>query len=147
MISFISNKPASAHSEGRSGAQSNAHSSAKRQLKIYLGVTIFCAIFSFVYELFSHGVYSPFMVGMAAIPLTLGVLPNALALKFPKINVGSWWQKAAHAFAVATLTIGSCLQGILEIYGTTNELVWGYLIVGGVLLLISFVLWAKDFDE
>lgn len=36
---------------------------------------------------------------------------------------------------IATLTVGSIVQGVLEIYGTTNALAGYYWIAGGALLL------------
>ena len=40
------------------GADRNA---AKKGALIYLGITLFCFIFSTIYEYFSHGVYSEYM--------------------------------------------------------------------------------------
>lgn len=40
---------------------------------------------------------------------------------------------------IAWLCVGSLMEGILEIYGTTNQLVWIYLIVGIVLLVIALI--------
>ena len=42
-----------------------------------LAAAAFCAIFAGIYELFSHGVYSGFMIGACAIPLLLGAVPAA----------------------------------------------------------------------
>lgn len=41
----------------------------------YLAVTLVCAAFGAVYEIFSHGVYSYFMLYAFAFPLCGGVLP------------------------------------------------------------------------
>lgn len=38
---------------------------------------------------------------------------------------------------MVTLTIGSIFQGILEIYGTTNRLVWFYPVAAILFLLIA----------
>lgn len=125
----------------------SSNKSAKKSLFIYTGVTIFAGIFSFVYELFSHQVYSNFMMYAFVIPLALGVVPNALALAIPRLNVGSTWQKTVQAFAVATLSVGSILQGVVEIYGTTNLLIRYFFIVGGVLLLTSAIVWIINADR
>lgn len=121
--------------------------SAKKRLFIYIGVTIFAGIFSFVYELLSHQVYSNAMIYWFAIPLVLGVVPNALALAIPRLNVGSAWQKTMQAFAVATLSVGSVLQGIVEIYGTTNSLINYFFIVGGAFLLTGIIIWIVNADR
>ena len=42
---------------------------------IYLLVTILCAAFGAVYELFSHGVFSYYMLYAFGVPLLGGVLP------------------------------------------------------------------------
>ena len=128
-------------------SSTSSSKSAKKSLFIYIGVTIFAGVFSFVYELFSHQVYSDFMVYLFVFPLVLGVIPNALALAIPRLNVGSAWQKTVQAFAVATLSVGSILQGIVEIYGTTNSLINYFFIVGGVFLLTSIIIWIVNADR
>ena len=42
---------------------------------IYLAAAIFCALFGAVYEFFSHGVFSFFMIYAFAIPLAAGAFP------------------------------------------------------------------------
>ncbi len=42
---------------------------------IYLAAAIFCALFGAVYEIFSHDVFSYFMIYAFAIPLVLGAFP------------------------------------------------------------------------
>lgn len=85
------------------------------------------------------------MVYLFAIPLLLGVLPQLAALTNPKLAVGSSWQKTIHAFAVATLTVGSLLQGIVEIYGTNNRCIAYYFVVGIGLLAVSLMMWLVQF--
>lgn len=126
---------------------SSIFSSPTRRLYGYLAVTILCGIFSVVYEAFSHQVYSPFMVYLFAIPLVLGVLPEVLAWVWPPFNVHSAWLRLVQDFAVATLTIGSALQGIVEIYGTTTSYTALYLIVGCGLLLASGVMWLIYYSQ
>lgn len=40
-------------------------------------------------------------------------------------------------FGIAALTVGCMINGVLEIYGTTNRLVSVYFIVGGGFLLVG----------
>lgn len=40
---------------------------------IYAGVTLFCAVFSIIYNIFAHGVHSPYMIWLFVWPLVLGV--------------------------------------------------------------------------
>ena len=115
--------------------------SNKKRLVIYLSVTVFCEIFSAVYEHFSHDVYYVFMVYLFTITLLFGVIPELISL-FSKSTKSSPWSRLLRHFSVATLTVGSTLQGMLEIYGTTNSFVIYYLIAGIVLSLISLSIWS-----
>ena len=104
----------------------------------YLLATVGCAIFGAVYELFSHEVWSCFMIGAFALPLLLGAIPFFLLRMRGKPFPG----KAAelvHA-GVAALTAGSILQGVLEIYGTSNPLTAVYWTAGGVLVSAGWLL-------
>ena len=42
---------------------------------IYLAAAVFCALFGAVYEIFSHGVFSFYMIYAFAFPLVLGAVP------------------------------------------------------------------------
>ncbi len=95
----------------------------------------FLALFGAVYEVFSHQVYSYFMLYAFAIPLMMGILPYGVLLlkeKYPSKLFLNLWNTA-----IATLSIGSLFAGVLAIYGTTNSLIIVYPIAGGILILIS----------
>lgn len=122
--------------------------------KVYLYVTIFCILFGAIYEYFSFGVYSYFMIYAFLWPLILGVLPfmvmsgkcigvsengverksGDLPEKEENLRAYRFW----HA-GVATLTVGSIFKGILAIYGTTSPFTKGYFLVGGILLIIAMM--------
>ena len=104
----------------------------------YAVVTLACALFSFVYETLSHGVVSVWMVFMFAYPLVLGVLPAIVAYMASVRE--SYAGRQLWASGVATLAIGSCLRGVLEIYGTTSALVAPYPLVGVALLVLGGLL-------
>ena len=55
----------------------------KRTLFISVCCTLFCLLFYMIYNLFSHGVHSPFMTFLFAWPLVLCVFPCALFLAAP----------------------------------------------------------------
>lgn len=112
-----------------------------RHLRAWLYATFGTGAFSFVYEYFSHEVYSPFMVYLFTIPLVLGVLPYVTLWLFPKIPRPGPWQHIIHTFAIITLITGSALQGIVEIYGTTSQYIIGFFWSGLSLLFISLVVW------
>lgn len=44
----------------------------------YICVTLFCLVFYLIYNIFSHGVHSPYMTYLFAWPLVLGVLPSGV---------------------------------------------------------------------
>ena len=104
----------------------------------YLLAAVCCAAFGAIYECFSHGVYSVFMLGAFAFPLLLGALPFRLLQKHGKPFPGKSAGDLICA-GVATLTAGSIVQGVLKIYGTTNPLVTGYWIAGGLLTAVGWL--------
>ena len=108
-------------------------------LGVYLSITVFSALFGAVYELFSHGVYSYFMIYAFAFPMLLGVLPFFGMWKRRKAFPGLLAAQLIHA-GIAALCIGSIVQGIIEIYGTENVLINVYWIVGGMLTAAGWLL-------
>lgn len=105
---------------------------------IYLGISVFVFIFGQIYEYFSHGVYSSYMMYAFLIPfigLFIPSLLNNLILK-RKItdNVTLPWK-----CGIATLTVGSIYKGILEIYGTSGTFEQVYLIIGSLLCIIATI--------
>lgn len=113
----------------------------RRSLIGYLALTIFCWLFSYVYESFSHHVCSDFMLWFFLVPLSLGVLPNILALIKERFFFSSSWQRIIHNFSIATLIVACILQGVFEIYGTTSPYTVCFFIVGFSLLASSILLW------
>lgn len=110
---------------------------------VYLAISLFCLVFGVIYEHFSHGVYSNAMVYAFAYPLCLGTFPFFTVCTFggklkDRILLSG---ASAHlwAYGVATLTVGSILSGVLEIYGTDSALLIVYPIAGAVLLLAAAV--------
>ncbi len=105
-----------------------------------LGWALFLAFFGGVYEYFSHGVYSYYMIYAFCPPLVLGVLPWCVfALRSRRalcLSAAQLWDSG-----VLTLAVGSAFRGALEIYGTTNRLVIVYPVVGATLLLCGAAWW------
>lgn len=95
----------------------------------YLIAAAACGVFGFAYEQFSHGVYSECMLLFFLIPLLGGALPSFLLLLarcVPGRTTRSLW-----ACAMATLSVGCCLSGVFEIYGTVSSLLIFYWAAGG----------------
>ena len=109
---------------------------------VYVGVTLFCIVFGLIYETFSHGVVSFFMLFGFLFPLILGLAPY-LVLFLGKIEKGpDTVASYLYNAGVATLTVGSYFKGMLDIYGTTRDAyVIIYFTVGGVLLLSGLFLY------
>ncbi len=103
--------------------------------------SILTAVFGAVYEYFSHGVYSYFMIYAFLIPLILGAFPSLCFAFFKHKSISSWTMRLYNC-GIAALTVGSVFEGVLQIYGTTNRLIVFYPIVGAGLLAASLLIYA-----
>ena len=122
-----------------------------RTALIYLIIWMYLAAAGAVYEHFSFGVYSYYMIYAFAVPLIGGTLPFMLRYMHGVKQSGYHSEKHIstakqylsaelyHA-AIASLTVGSIIQGILAICGRPNSLTFGYLIAAAVLLAASTAL-------
>ncbi len=122
---------------------------SKKLLKtalIYLLISIFCALFGAVYELYSHEVYSFFMIYAFAFPLVCGALPfGVLAfIDSPKYPC-SPARSLIHS-GIGTLTVGSIVRGVLEIYGTTNQLSDYYWYIGLIFYSVGIIICIIQFS-
>ncbi len=109
--------------------------SDNRKAAIYLAVSIAVMIFGAIYEHFSFGVYSNYMIYAFAIPLLGGVLPYTVKpaiIGRRKIDLNGLYH-----MGIATLTIGSIMKGVLDIYGTTNRLLMIYPVAGAILIITA----------
>lgn len=107
----------------------------------YLAAAVFCAIFGAVYEAFSHEVYTPFMYLACLIPLLPGTMPY-IVIHMAHLPLPSKLSQHLYAFGIATLTVGSIMQGVLIIYGTTNMLMPIYGAAGTAMLLSGLISYA-----
>ena len=112
----------------------------KRRFRLYLIITIFTLAFGIIYEQFSHGVYSKYMMYAFAIPL-LGLIASYL-LKLFKCDLSKISLDLFDS-SIATFTFGSIVKGVLEIYGTSNKYVNLYLYVGIILAVLSVLCMLK----
>lgn len=123
---------------------------------VYLIIAIFLAAAGAVYEHFSFGVYSYFMIYAFAIPLCLGALP--CMIKYARRSTKSEEPDRSgrrmtrgridpsdlYHSAVASLTVGCIVHGALMICGRPNSLVIVYPIAGAAMLVMYCA--AKAFD-
>lgn len=126
----------------------------------YLAASIVIAAAAAVYGLFSHGVYSYFMTYAFMIPLLGGALPHLIAAmrradadtknsanepeEYTESRTQTGFAKLFDAkdtqlAIIATLTAGSLLKGVLDIYGTTNRLLIAYPAIALLILTIALV--------
>lgn len=124
-----------------------------KTVKIYIFATIFVAVFGYVYEYFGHGAHSMAMSYAFLYPLVLGLLASLMLSRIGGVKKSYYrgYVRAGlnlfHA-GVATLTAGSILLGIVEIFGTTYKLLFLYTVVGctfyGVGIILSIIGFEKE---
>ena len=119
----------------------NERAQMEKTAFVYFLIALFCALFGAVYEVFSHDVYSYFMLYAFGFPLVGGTLPFwMLARKKDAKCPGAVARNLYHS-GIATLTVGSIIRGVLDIYGTTNKLSGYYFSVGGALVIAGAVMY------
>ena len=122
----------------------------------YLIASIALMFFGAIYEYFGHGVFSYYMIYAFAIPLLGGALPYMTdyikrlraavstgrhgGSRFLERIRNPWMYHAG----LATLTVGSIMKGVLDIYGTTNSLTIVYPVAGALLIATSFLIKLKE---
>lgn len=132
----------------------NVDNAAAHDIKaafIYLVISIFLAFAGAIYEHFSFGVYSYYMIYAFAIPLIMGTLAFSVryivrtrqARQETIICDNTSAELMWHA-ATATLTVGSILTGALAICGRPNSLVIVYPIAAALLIIAAVVRIATD---
>jgi hypothetical protein len=115
----------------------------QRRTLVYVCASAFFALFGAVYEHFGHGVWSYYMVYAFAVPLFCGALPWALSAAGvipPPGRLSSRFQ----TYAVAVLTLGCLLRGVLDIYGTSNRLMVLYAAAGLCLLCAAVAAYVAE---
>lgn len=118
-----------------SASATDARRRAAKTALAYLIAAVFCALFGAVYELFSHDVYSYFMLYAFAFPLCGGTFPYLIYGLSSKAAVPTPYDRLLGHAGITTLTIGSIVSGVLEIYGTANRLIIIYWVIGSALCL------------
>lgn len=113
-----------------------------RTLFIYIGITLFVVLFSTIYEINSHKVYSADMVFAFIYPLIFGVGMYTLLRFIPIARVPGIIPATIYNFGVALLTVRSIFIGVLKIYGTTNRaMVVIYTVLALTFIIIGFGLY------
>lgn len=97
---------------------------------------VFCIVFGAIYEAFSFGVFSYFMIYAFAFPLAVGIIYLIMYMK--KVQASRIFLNLLNSAAV-TAALGSLAAGVVEIYGTENRLLGIYPIVTGALLAAAVI--------
>ena len=95
-------------------------SATERTAFLYLLVTIAVAALGGTYELFSHGVWSVFMVYAFVFPLVLGAIPF-FWLTLKRHPLPRMWVCRLHHAGVATLTVGSVMRPVSDKHKISRE--------------------------
>ncbi len=112
---------------------------------MYYGIiTTFFAMLGFIYELFSHQVYSFYMIYAFTIPLIAGLLPSLMLSSEKELPFGYLFDMKnisgqIYAGALLMFTMGNIIKGVLDIYGTTNSKLAVFPAAGVLMILLSFV--------
>ncbi|MBR0400592.1 MAG: hypothetical protein IJH95_07270 [Mogibacterium sp.] len=143
--------------DGNDGNDVNDGNDLKTAL-IYMIISIVLVVGGAVYEHFSFGVYSNYMIYAFAVPLIGGTLPYMLSAMRYRVSktasddaaarteqapvklIGKVIRHWMYHAAIATLTVGSIMQGILAICGRPNSLVIVYPIAAVILIAASAAL-------
>ena len=96
----------------------------------------FCALFGAIYESFSFGVFSFFMIYAFAFPLAAGIFLLIFCIRGKELPRTFTLLLNASA---ATAAVGSLAAGVVEIYGSGNRLLIIYAIAAGALFVGSFI--------
>lgn len=112
----------------------SGNGTTKRQMGktgfVYLLASLFCIFFGAVYEYFSHEVYSGFMIYAFVFPLAGGALPFLALALYGGRRLPGRASRNLYSSGIAALTVGSLMEGALEIYGTTNDILRVYWVAG-----------------
>lgn len=100
-----------------------------KKTKHYIIGIICTLVFGFIYEQFSHDVYSPYMMYAFIIPLIGLLIIRILKIDSELLDMG-----------IITITLFSILKGVFEIIGITNKYIIIYLVVGIILIVISLII-------
>lgn len=116
----------------------------KKTICTYVICTILCIFFNLIYSIFGHGVSSRYMTFAFSFSLVFGVFVYSILYIKPIYNRISF---NLHNAAVATATVGSILQGIINISGGESTKPRIYFAVAIIMMLISWCIQIKSYKD
>lgn len=98
----------------------------------HLCFAVFCLFFGAIYEAFSFGVYSYYMIYSFAFPFVTGMILLLLLKKKKELS-----KRFLSLITCATLTatLGSIATGVVQIYGSENRLLIVYPVLAAILYI------------
>ena len=108
----------------------------KRLFIIYILLGALCLIFSRIYNLYSHGVTSPYMTYLCLFPIIIGALPNLFFIIKKAPPKPGQLSLNLYNTGLAAIILSSAMRGIFEIAGTGSVL-QVILMIAGFFFLIS----------
>lgn len=111
---------------------------AYKQALKYLVISLALLFATIIYENFSHGINSIYMRITCLFPFIGGTLLTLILTnqhKPNKLSISLW------RMGLSTLVVGSFLLGVFEIYGSIETFVYIYFYVGGVLSILSIIIY------
>ena len=96
----------------------------------------FCAFFGAVYEAFSFGVFSYFMIYAFSVPLVTAIILFIMHKR--QKTPPKRFMDLLHMTSV-TAALGFIATGVVEIYGSDNRLLWVYPFLGAGLFLAALI--------
>ena len=113
-----------------------------RTLFVYIGVTLFVALFGIIYELNSNNVYAFEMAFAWIYPLIFGVIMYLALRLVPTRNVPGLLPACGYHLGVGIVTMRSIFIGVIRIYGTTNNaMTTTYTVLSWVLMPLMIVIY------
>ncbi len=114
--------------------------SLNKTILVYALISIFAFIFNKVYNLFGHGVTSPWMSNMYLFLIAFGVLIFLMIRIFlPNLTKVNGYRLFFNLYnsGVASFVNGMLLKGIFEIAGGTSNFTLWFLYIGAALMVLS----------
>ena len=110
---------------------------AKRSAIVGLSLTVFCVVFTIIYEQFSHNAASSYMRSMFLMPLCGVAVPGVVGYITP---LHRYLGRAAFNLwnsAMAVWTVGCLFRGIVNISGRNTTLDKPYFVAGWVFIALA----------
>jgi hypothetical protein len=121
----------------------NNEKQLKKEIWVYLILSVVAIVVDKVYGIFGHGVESASMTGMFLYPLLGGALIYFIIKMFvPYVTEFAGWRAFSNIYnsGIITLTIASLLKGIFEIAGTNSIYLIYYYITGGLFIAAGLII-------